>query len=96
MDLTRAPVVTGFVLRDAERRSLALRAWLRDVEREIGRALPVQADHPWHSEAARHSTLRPPVLGGAPAKEVKPQEKRERKVWTEEEKLLARAAARAA
>ena len=72
------------------------RAWLRDVEREIGRPLAVQADHPWHSEAARTSTLRPPVLGGAPAKAVKPQEKRERKVWTEEEKLLARAAAKAA
>ena len=33
------------------------RAWLRDVEREIGRALTVQADHPWHSEAARNSTM---------------------------------------
>ena len=40
--------------------------------------------------------MRPPVLGGAPAKEVKPQVKRERKVWTEEEKLIARAAAKAA
>ncbi|WP_338666054.1 DEAD/DEAH box helicase [Pararoseomonas sp. SCSIO 73927] len=81
----------AITLCDAEQR-----AWLRDVEREIGRALTVQADHPWHSEAARTSTLRPPVLGGAPAKEVKPQQKRERKVWTEEEKLAARAAARAA
>ncbi|ONG58666.1 DEAD/DEAH box helicase [Pseudoroseomonas deserti] len=69
------------------------RAWLRDVEREIGRALDVQADHAWHSEAARLSTLRPPVLGGGPVKEIKPQEKRERKVWTEEEKLAAREAA---
>ena len=84
---------SGFAITlcDAEQR-----AWLRDVEREIGRALTVQADHPWHSEAARNSTMRPPVLGGAPAKEVKPQVKRERKVWTEEEKLIARAAAKAA
>ena len=84
---------SGFAvtLCDAEQR-----AWLRDVEREIGRTLTVQADHPWHSEAARHSTLRPPVLGGAPVKEIKPQEKRERRVWTEEEKLMARAAAKAA
>jgi ATP-dependent RNA helicase RhlE len=81
---------SGFAITlcDAEQR-----AWLRDVEREIGRALTIQADHPWHSEAARHSTLRPPVLGGAPAKEIKPQIKRERKVWTEEEKRAARAAA---
>ncbi|MGX9964428.1 DEAD/DEAH box helicase [Roseomonas sp. F4] len=84
---------SGFAITlcDAEQR-----AWLRDVEREIGRPLTVQADHPWHSEAARHSTKRPPVLGGGPVKEVKPQEKRERKVWTEEEKLMARAAAKAA
>ncbi|MBB2177527.1 DEAD/DEAH box helicase [Gluconacetobacter johannae] len=80
----------AITLCDAEQR-----AWLRDVEREIGRTLIVQADHPWHSEAARNSTMRPPVLGGAPAKEVKPQKKRERKVWTEEEKMAARAAARA-
>ncbi|MGK7864028.1 DEAD/DEAH box helicase [Falsiroseomonas sp. E2-1-a4] len=81
----------AITLCDAEQR-----AWLRDVEREIGRALTVQADHPWHSEAALTSTRRPPVLGGGPVKEIKPQEKRERKVWTEEEKLLARAAAKAA
>jgi ATP-dependent RNA helicase RhlE len=82
---------SGFAITlcDAEQR-----AWLRDVEREIGRALTVQADHPWHSEAARTSTMRPPVLGGAPVKEVTPQKTRERKVWTEEEKLAARAAAR--
>jgi ATP-dependent RNA helicase RhlE len=82
---------SGFAvtLCDAEQR-----AWLRDVEREIGRALTVQADHQWHSEAARNSTMRPPVLGGAPAKEIKPQKTRERKVWTEEEKLAARATAR--
>ncbi|MEI6159512.1 MAG: DEAD/DEAH box helicase [Roseococcus sp.] len=84
---------SGFAITlcDAEQR-----VWLQDVEREIGRALAVQADHPWHSEAARHSTMRPPVLGGGPVKQIKPQEKRERKVWTEEEKLLARAAAKAA
>lgn len=84
---------SGFAITlcDAEQR-----AWLRDVEREIGRALTVQVDHQWHSEAARNSTMRPPVLGGAPVKEIKLQEKRERKVWTEQEKLIARAAAKAA
>jgi ATP-dependent RNA helicase RhlE len=84
---------SGFAITlcDAEQR-----AWLRDVEREIGRSLTVQDDHPWHSEAARTSTMRPPVLGGAPAKEIAPQKARERKVWTEEEKLAARAAARTA
>jgi ATP-dependent RNA helicase RhlE len=84
---------SGFAITlcDAEQR-----AWLRDVEREIGRALTVQADHPWHSEAARNSTMRPPVLGGGPVKQIKLQEKRERKVWTEEEKLAARTAAKAA
>ena len=84
---------SGFAITlcDAEQR-----AWLRDVEREIGRALTVQADHPWHSEAARTSTKRPPVLGGAPVKEIAPQKPRERKVWTEEEKHAARTAARTA
>ncbi|WP_419731262.1 DEAD/DEAH box helicase [Lichenicola sp.] len=72
------------------------RAWLHDVEREIGRALTVRADHPWHSEAARTSTMRAPVLGGGPVKQVKPQKKREQRVWTEEEKNAARAAAMAA
>ncbi|MFT9090972.1 MAG: DEAD/DEAH box helicase, partial [Gluconacetobacter sp.] len=80
----------AITLCDAEQR-----AWLRDVEREIGRALIVREDHPWHSEEARHSTMRPPVLGGGPVKQVKPQQKRERKVWTEEEKNAARAAAMA-
>ncbi|MFT9016064.1 MAG: DEAD/DEAH box helicase [Acetobacter sp.] len=80
----------AITLCDAEQR-----AWLRDVEREIGRALIVQADHPWHSDEAQNSTMRPPVLGGGPVKQVKPQKKRERKVWTEEEKNAARAAARA-
>ena len=85
---------SGFAvtLCDAEQR-----AWLRAVEREIGRALTVHADHPWHSEAARNSTMRPPVLGGGSAKQIKPPpEKRERKVWTEEEKRAARAASRMA
>ena len=84
---------SGFAITlcDAEQR-----AWLRDVEREIGRALTVHSDHQWHSEAAQNSTMRPPVLGGGPIKEIKPQQKRERKVWTEEEKLAARAAAKAA
>jgi ATP-dependent RNA helicase RhlE len=85
---------SGFAvtLCDAEQR-----AWLRAVEKEIGRALTVHADHAWHSEAARNSTMRPPVLGGGQAKQIKPQEKqRERKVWTEEEKRAARAASRTA
>lgn len=82
---------SGFAvtLCDAEQR-----AWLHDVEREIGRNLSVHDDHPWHSEEARHSTMRPPVLGGGPVKQIKPQKKRERKVWTEEEKNAARAAAK--
>ncbi|MFW7268134.1 DEAD/DEAH box helicase [Gluconacetobacter sp. Hr-1-5] len=80
----------AITLCDAEQR-----AWLRDVEREIGRTLIVRDDHPWHSEEARNSTMRPPVLGGGPVKQVKPQQKRERKVWTEEEKNAARAAAMA-
>lgn len=83
---------SGFAITlcDAEQR-----AWLHDVEREIGRALTVHDDHEWHSEAARHSTARAPVLGGGPVKQVKPQMVRERKIWTEEEKLAARRAATA-
>ncbi|MCP1242478.1 DEAD/DEAH box helicase [Acetobacter lambici] len=79
---------TAITLCDAEQR-----AWLHDVEREIGRTLTVHADHEWHSEEARNSTMRAPVLGGGPVKQIKPQVKRERKVWTEEEKQAARAAA---
>lgn len=40
------------------------RAWLRDIEKTIGKAVTVVADHPYHSESAQNSTLRPPVLGG--------------------------------
>ncbi len=39
------------------------RAWLRDIEKEIGQKLPVFMDHPFHSEMASSSTMRPPVLG---------------------------------
>ncbi len=39
------------------------RAWLRDIEKEIGQKLPVFMDHPFHSETASSSTMRPPVLG---------------------------------
>jgi len=81
----------AITLCDAEQR-----AWLHDVEREIGRPLTIRRDHPWHCEAARHSTKRAPILGGGPAKQVKPQKVRERKVWTEEEKLAARQAAKVA
>lgn len=84
---------SGFAITlcDAEQR-----AWLHDVEREIGRTLTVHDDHEWHCEVARHSTKRAPVLGGGPAKLVKPTKERVRKVWTEEEKLAARMAAKAA
>jgi ATP-dependent RNA helicase RhlE len=83
---------SGFAITlcDAEQR-----AWLHDVEREIGRTLTVQDDHPWHCEVARHSTMRAPVLGGGPAKKIKQPKERVRKVWTEEEKLAARQAAKA-
>lgn len=80
----------AITLCDAEQR-----AWLHNVEREIGRALTVHADHEWHSDEAQNSTMRPPVLGGGPVKQVKPQKVRERKIWTEEEKQAAREAARA-
>ncbi len=80
----------AITLCDAEQR-----AWLRDVEREIGSTLTIDADHQWHSEAARNSTMRPPVLGGGPARQIRPpQEKRERKAWTEDDKRAAREAAR--
>jgi ATP-dependent RNA helicase RhlE len=39
------------------------RAWLRDIEKDIGKPLPVFMDHPFHSETAANSTMRPPVLG---------------------------------
>ena len=81
----------AITLCDAEQR-----AWLHGVEQEIGRVLTVRDDHPWHSEAARLSTQRPPVLGGGPVKQIKPQIKQERKIWTDEEKAAARAAAKAA
>jgi ATP-dependent RNA helicase RhlE len=84
---------SGFAITlcDAEQR-----AWLHDVEREIGRTLTVQDDHEWHCEVARHSTKRAPVLGGGPVKQIKVPKERERKIWTEEEKLAARMAAKAA
>ena len=40
------------------------RAWLKDIEKTIGKSIPVVRDHPWHSEVAEFSTQRPPVLGG--------------------------------
>jgi ATP-dependent RNA helicase RhlE len=40
------------------------RAWLHAIERTIGQPVPVVTDHPYHSEAARLSTMRPPVMGG--------------------------------
>ncbi|MFT8676004.1 MAG: DEAD/DEAH box helicase [Acetobacter sp.] len=40
------------------------RAWLKDIERTISKSIPVVRDHPWHSDEAEFSTMRPPVLGG--------------------------------
>ncbi|QHI95783.1 DEAD/DEAH box helicase [Aristophania vespae] len=40
------------------------RAWLKDIENRIGKDVPAITDHPYHSEEARLSTQRPPVLGG--------------------------------
>ncbi|UPO79205.1 ATP-dependent helicase [Parasaccharibacter sp. TMW 2.1888] len=40
------------------------RAWLRDIEKRIGKNVPVITDHPYHSTEAQNSTLPPPVLGG--------------------------------
>jgi len=40
------------------------RAWLRDIEKTIGKPVAVVTDHPYHSDAAQNSTARPPVLGG--------------------------------
>lgn len=81
----------AITLCDAEQR-----AWLHDVERTIGRNLTVRHDHKWHCEKARHSTMRAPVLGGGPVKQVKAPKVRERRAWTEEEKQAARKAASAA
>jgi ATP-dependent RNA helicase RhlE len=39
------------------------RAWLTAIERTISQPVPVVIDHPYHSEAARLSTMRPPVMG---------------------------------
>ncbi len=67
------------------------RAWLHAIERTIGQPVPMSTDHPYHSEAARLSTMRPPVLGGGkgnhgqqqrqqqqPAKQARPQQARPR------------------
>ena len=40
------------------------RAWLTAIERTIGQKVPVILDQPYHSEAARLSTMKPPVMGG--------------------------------
>jgi ATP-dependent RNA helicase RhlE len=40
------------------------RAWLRDIEKEIGKPITVFSGHQWHSEAAANSTLPAPKLGG--------------------------------
>ena len=48
------------------------RAWLHAIERTIGQAVPIELDHPYHSEAARYSTLKPPVLGGGGRNQGRP------------------------
>jgi ATP-dependent RNA helicase RhlE len=40
------------------------RAWLRDIEREIGKPITVFSGHTWHSEDAANSTKPAPKLGG--------------------------------
>jgi ATP-dependent RNA helicase RhlE len=40
------------------------RAYLRAIERLLKKPVPVIDDHPFHSEAARHSTMSPPPQGG--------------------------------
>ncbi len=40
------------------------RAWLTAIERTIGQPVPVVTDHPFHSEEARLSRMKPPVMGG--------------------------------
>jgi ATP-dependent RNA helicase RhlE len=39
------------------------RAWLRDVEKNIRKEITVFREHAFHSSAAEHSTMKPPVLG---------------------------------
>ena len=52
------------------------RAWLRDVERTIGKPVPVFANHRWHSAAAQDSRLQPPVLGrGAGRPQQRPHQR---------------------
>ncbi|MGC4106955.1 MAG: C-terminal helicase domain-containing protein [Thermomicrobiales bacterium] len=51
------------------------RAWLRAIEQEIGQKVPVFEGHPFHSEAAATSTLKPPVLGGGGRQQQKPRAK---------------------
>ncbi|MDB3940086.1 DEAD/DEAH box helicase [Verrucomicrobiales bacterium] len=40
------------------------RAYLRDIEKLLGKPVPVDEGHPYHSEAAKHSTEKPPARGG--------------------------------
>ena len=62
------------------------RAWLHAIERTIGQQVPVLLDHPYHSEAARLSTMKPPVMGnggnqgrGAPRRQPAKQTTQNRK-----------------
>jgi ATP-dependent RNA helicase RhlE len=49
------------------------RAWLRAIEQEIGQKVPVFDGHPFHSEDASRSTMKPPVLGGGGRQQQKPR-----------------------
>jgi ATP-dependent RNA helicase RhlE len=39
-------------------------SYLREIEKLIGRDIPVDLEHPHHSEAARNSREKPPAQGG--------------------------------
>jgi len=49
----------AIALCDAEQR-----AWLHDIEKLIGKSLTIIDQHRFHSETARLSRMKPPVLGG--------------------------------
>ena len=40
------------------------RAYLREIEKLLGKPVPIDEDQPFHSEAAKNSTEKPPVRGG--------------------------------
>ena len=40
------------------------RAYLREIEKLLGKPVPAELEHPWHCDEARYSTLPPPPQGG--------------------------------